>query len=85
MNEYDTTNGKLLEQSLHVAFGAYRWCMDETGLIHANTSTAVARQHAELAQLDGQKVQLRIGEVNHPYKEMLRVRYKLYCEKISSA
>ena len=80
LNEYDTTNGMLLEQSLHVAFDAYRWCMDQTGTIRVNTAV---KENEELAKWDGRKIGLRIGEANYPSEELLKVRYKLYCEKIN--
>lgn len=80
LNEYDTTNGMLLEQSLHVAFDAYRWCMDETGTIHVNTAV---RENEELAKWDGRRIELRIGEANYPSEELLKVRYELDCEKIN--
>jgi len=36
VNAYDTCNEMLLEKSLHVAFDAYYWCMDESLVVHVS-------------------------------------------------
>lgn len=82
LNEYDTANGMLLEKSLHVAFDAFRWCMDETGTIHVNTAGG---ENKDIAKLHGRKIALVIGATNYPSEKLLNVRYRLYLEKINGA
>jgi hypothetical protein len=74
-------NGMLLEKSLHVAFDAYRWCMDDTGTVHVNTAGG---DNEDLAKWDGEEMNLLIGVANYPSEKLLRVRYELYCQKITN-
>mmetsp|Transcript_11950 Transcript_11950/g.17558 ORF Transcript_11950/g.17558 Transcript_11950/m.17558 type:complete len:80 (+) Transcript_11950:621-860(+) len=72
-------NGMLLEKSLHVAFDAFRWCMDDTGKIHV--SNDAAGDNKDLAKWEGKETKLRSGEAKYPSKKLLSVRYELYRQR----
>ena len=76
LNEYDTTNGMLLEKSLHVAFDAFKWCMDDTGKVHVRDDAK-----EDIGKWEGKFLNLQVGEANYPSKQLLRARYELYLSK----
>ena len=77
VNAYDTGNGMLLEKSLHVAFDAYQWCMDEFLTVHVSEEG----MEGALKEYSGRRVELSVGSFNHPPRELLRARFALDIEK----
>ena len=77
VNAYGTGNGMLLEKSLHVAFDAYQWCMDEFLTVHVSENAL----EGVLKEYRGKCVKLFVGSFNHPPRELLRARFALYQEK----
>ena len=76
-NPCDTSNGLILESSLHSAFDAFQWCMDKFLNVHV---TEVGKANG-IAKYEGQQLNLQIGVTPYPTKQMLRVRFDLF-EKI---
>ena len=78
-NEYDTTNGMLLEKSLYLAFDSYRWCLDENGKVHVHEPEAEANK--DIAKWNGEFADLKIGDPGYPYKSLLKVRFSKFQER----
>lgn len=79
LNPYDTTNGMLLEKSLHVAFATYLWCMDESLKVHVSEDG----KNNGLEKWEGKFVTLRVNDDTHtfPPRALLKARFALYEEK----
>ena len=73
-NPYDTSNGMLLESSLHLAFDSFQWCMDEFLNVHV---TEVGKANG-LGKYEGKRLNLQVGVTSYPTKQTLRVRFDLF-------
>jgi len=77
LNPYDTSNGMLLEKSLHVAFDSYLWCMDESLKVHVSEDD----KHNDLKKWEGKYLKLDSTNPLCPTKALLKSRFNLYEEK----
>ena len=72
---YDTTNGMLLEASLHTTFDSYLWCMDEFCLVRVSERV---KADDELREYEGKRINLVVSDRRFPSRELLRARFELY-------
>lgn len=78
VNPYDTWNGMLLEKSLHVAFNAYLWCMDECCKVHVSEDG----KKKGMGKWEGKTVTLSVdSSPTFPSTALLKARFVLYKEK----
>lgn len=77
LNPYDTSNGMLLEKSLHTAFDAYLWCMDESLRVHVSEEGIPQG----LGKWQFKKLQLKPNEMHYPSSKFLKKRYELFRRK----
>jgi hypothetical protein len=74
VNPYDTSNGMLLESSLHAAFDSFQWCMDEFLNVHVSDQGKADG----LGEFEGRRLSLQIDKTPYPTVQMLRVRFELF-------